>query len=417
MVEAARRVLTKYGTKFTIEIQDKGPIPHWRGHDEVEYYLARTKELAQWIEDWEEMDRQRLWDKVIMGYGGPILAERNIKIQRFPFIVPEHAISPAHLLPAEVLQAIDRWTWDRVRQARRVHLTDPEGTDIRFTNHSDYWAPDRSVFRRDHIERGWPCNIPYGETYLPGHIWGRPPIFVADEDGDGVICGTMNHIAPYPRIELVLRNSVITDIRGGGVFGEKLRRVHAATKDVPYRGFNARGIMQWWEASIGTSPKIHRARKDFAAGYNCGLFERMRAGVVHIGFGTVLSSEQERQDALAGRLVGHWHVHLNFPTYVAEGGPDGDVTVIDRGRLKALDDPGVRAVAARYGDPDMLLREDWIPAVPGLNVEGDYNKHYAHDPMDYTMLELELCRKFHPLFQRMITRPGPGEDGSSACCG
>ena len=414
MVEAARRVLEKHQTKFKLEIQDKGPIPKWQGHDEVEYYLARTKELAQWIDDWEEMDRQRLWDKVIMGYGGPILAERNIKIQRFPFIVPETTCSPAHMLAAEVLEAIDKWTWAKVRQARKVHITDPEGTDIRFTNHDSYWSPDRSVFRRDHIERGWPSNIPYGETYLPGHIWGRPPIFVPEEDGEGVICGTMNHIAPYPRIELVIKKSVITEINGGGVFGEKLRRVHAATKDVNYKGFNAPGLMQWWEASIGTSPKIHRARKDFAQGFNCGLYERMRAGVIHIGFGTILSGEQEREDSLAGKLVGHWHVHLNFPTYTAEGGPGGDVKVINNGRLCALDAPEVRAIAAKYGNPDELLREDWIPAIPGLNIEGDYNKHYAQDPMEYTMLELDLCRKFHPLFKRMITRPGQNEVDS--CC-
>ena len=32
-----------------------------------------------------------------------------------------------------------------------------------------------------------------------------------------------------------------------------------------------------------------------------------------------------------------------------------------RGHLTVLDDPEVRRVAAKYGDPDELLREDWIP--------------------------------------------------------
>ena len=35
--------------------------------------------------------------------------------------------------------------------------------------------------------------------------------------------------------------------------------------------------------------------------------------------------------------------------------------LVDRGHQTALDDPGVRRVAAKYGDPDELLREDWIP--------------------------------------------------------
>ena len=35
--------------------------------------------------------------------------------------------------------------------------------------------------------------------------------------------------------------------------------------------------------------------------------------------------------------------------------------VIEEGHLVPLDDPHVREVAERYGDPDELLREDWIP--------------------------------------------------------
>jgi hypothetical protein len=69
------------------------------------------------------------------------------------------------------------------------------------------------------------------------------------------------------------------------------------------------------EASIGTSPKIHRPRENYATGFNCGLYERMRAGVVHIGFGAIISADQERADAKAGKLVGHWHVDLYFPTF------------------------------------------------------------------------------------------------------
>lgn len=111
----------------------------------------------------------------------------------------------------------------------------------------------------------------------------------------------------------------------------------------------------------------------------------MRAGIMHIGFGTVISADTEREDAKGGKFVGHWHVHLHFPTYAAEDVDGGDVTVIEHGRLKALDDPGVRAVAARYGDPDGMLREDCVPAISGMNTAGDYDEHYAADPYRYTM--------------------------------
>ena len=39
-----------------------------------------------------------------------------------------------------------------------------------------------------------------------------------------------------------------------------------------------------------------------------------------------------------------------------------------------------RALASRYGDPDYLLAEDWIPEVPGINAPGDYMRDYAPNP-------------------------------------
>ena len=60
---------------------------------------------------------------------------------------------------------------------------------------------------------------------------------------------------------------------------------------------------------------------------------------------------------------------------------NGDtITVVKDGHLTALDDPEVIAMAERYGDPDSLLAEAWIPPVPGISLPGDYWKDYAPDP-------------------------------------
>jgi hypothetical protein len=56
------------------------------------------------------------------------------------------------------------------------------------------------------------------------------------------------------------------------------------------------------------------------------------------------------------------------------------VTLIEKGRLKSLDNPEVRALASRYGNPDQLLTEDWRPEIPGINAPGDYTTGYAPDP-------------------------------------
>jgi len=52
----------------------------------------------------------------------------------------------------------------------------------------------------------------------------------------------------------------------------------------------------------------------------------------------------------------HRDFEIYLPTYYLDG-----VKIVDNGHLLALDDPEIREVAAKYGDPDLLLREDWIP--------------------------------------------------------
>ena len=105
-----------------------------------------------------------------------------------------------------------------------------------------------------------------------------------------MIAGTTNHIAPVDWTQLVIDGSRIIEINAGGEFGDKLRKLKAETDHLSYPGFPGKGLFYWWEASIGTNPHIHRPRKDFPSGWiNC-LYERVRSGVIHIGFGTIISS-------------------------------------------------------------------------------------------------------------------------------
>jgi hypothetical protein len=227
---------------------------------------------------------------------------------------------------------------------------------------------------------------------------------------NGVIAGTMNHVGPYPRITMQVRDSKITSIEGGGTFGDKLRALDEKTQNIQYPGYPGPGLMWLFEVSIGTNPKVHRPRKNYLSGWICGIYERMRSGVIHLGFGSIITSAQEIEAAKAGHPTGHWHVHLNFPTVTIETVTGETIKVIDEGRLCALDDPEVRTVAERAGaDPDIWLQEDWIPAVPGLNCEGSYET-YAADPTKWTKTELEICRNYHPLFMRMVNaEPAPGQ--------
>ena len=83
--------------------------------------------------------------------------------------------------------------------------------------------------------------------------------------------------------------------------------------------------------------------------------------------------------------VGHgMHHHTLLPTYQVRLRESGNwVTLVEHGLVQTYNDPEVRALASRYGNPDELLRRDWIPQLPGITVPGNYNEDYAADPGMY----------------------------------
>jgi hypothetical protein len=77
-------------------------------------------------------------------------------------------------------------------------------------------------------------------------------------------------------------------------------------------------------------------------------------------------------------------MHNYFTTFeVKLRGKETWLKVTDRGRLASLDDPKIRTLAVKYGNPDELLSYDWVPPLPGINCEGNYLKDYAPDPVGY----------------------------------
>ena len=86
---------------------------------------------------------------------------------------------------------------------------------------------------------------------------------------------------------------------------------------------------------------------------------------------------------------GHFHIHTYFNTFELETEEGQKIKLIDKGHLTALDDPEIRKIAAKYGDPDEVLQEAWIPAIPGINVEGDYENDYSSTPASWITQEHE----------------------------
>ncbi|MSO19867.1 MAG: hypothetical protein EXQ56_05275 [Acidobacteria bacterium] len=84
---------------------------------------------------------------------------------------------------------------------------------------------------------------------------------------------------------------------------------------------------------------------------------------------------------------GHLHIHTYFTTIDVTTADGRVIRLLDKGRLTVLDDPKVRQVAAKYGDPDVILQEVRNPAMPGINVLGNYMEDYGKDPVSYIKKE------------------------------
>jgi hypothetical protein len=324
----------------------------------------RRGDRAPWI---EELAAARKYDLLVHGAAGPV-PKSSVRYEAFPWTTQEHFLGEANLFPRELHKLINSHTWSRITDniGGRIHLTDPEGTDLSLTILEKPFHDGRHD---------------YGFNPKWGHLMAHPPTPVGpDDDTTGVIAGTMSHYGrAFPRIQIQIEKSKAVAITGGGEYGQGWRDLDAETADVQYPCFPEPGLFWLWELAIGTNPKIRRPSNIDWLSSDGFEWERRRAGVIHCGLGTRWRSAEEDWAADRSLLYGHLHVHLLFPTLTVETLDGRSVPVIEHGRLSAYDDPEVRDLAAQCGDPDQLLRDDWIPAIPGISSPGSY-VDYQSDP-------------------------------------
>lgn len=293
--------------------------------------------------------------------------------------------------PSEVTRLIEKKTTELLPQVEEVHVTDPEGTDV-------WWSISEET-----------AKLWYGNgMFLSGHIImhpyftpgmrtmrgiGQDPFIFSR--AQGVIAGTSNHFGFYPHMRSYLENGVIVRIEGGGLFGDLLRFIRAKTKDVQYPFHPEPGYFYLIEMALGTSTKSFRRRVSLFDSYSWfpNMSERNRSGVFHWGIGAESYHPEVTKFAKEHNLA-HEHgghaAHTYFNTYSIKLRKTGEWRkLIDKGRLTALDDPEVRSLASHYGEPDELLKEDWIPAIPGINYPGDYMRDYGNDPASWIRKDLE----------------------------
>lgn len=263
-------------------------------------------------------------------------------------------------------------------------------------------------------------------TTYPGDVWqlAEEQLLEPITRINGVIAGTQGHGGFYPRWEVLFKDGFIADVKGGGAQGAALKEFlnYPGLNDRVYPYHNSPGFWYLYEIAVGTHPKAFRAPQPILESGDT-LPERARSGVVHWGLGIRLwhdpgapTESKVWADFTKKYNVPFdhgWHTHTYFTTYKLRlRNADKWVTLLDKGRMTSLDHPEVRALASRYGDPDYLLTEDWIPEVPGINAPGDYLKDYAPHPGDYALRVLDSAAKgtykhYFPVVAPPVRSSGP----------
>lgn len=302
----------------------------------------------------------------------------------------EDLLSKWSNFPSELVNLIEQKTVSLISQIQEARVTDPQGTDIWWeVNEEEAKLWSKGAFLSGHLEMYPPSSI---ENFTTPD---KSIDSLVLPKAQGVIAGTSNHFGFYPHMKAFFEDGIITRIDGGGKFGELLRLIMAKTKHVHYPLHPKPGYFYLHECALGTNPKGFRNRVSLFDPYNTwfpNLRERSRSGIIHWGIGVHVSTPEVIQFGKERNLPFEhgWHFHNFFATYSVRLRKSGEwVKLIDKGRLTALDDPEVRKLASKYGNPDDLLGEDWIPAMPGINYPGDYMRDYGMDPVTWIKKEHE----------------------------
>lgn len=305
--------------------------------------------------------------------------------QRMIWHTREVLADPDVRYPVELLDAIDRKAWQTIRIGWDVRITDPEGTDLGFTLFDEWWQITEGTHPtiKNPGEFGYMFYRGASETpQIPGHLSVHPRGGMIDKaNATGVVAGTSMHEGPVPFLKITLKNNRMLKIEGGGRVGELWRGALEESRDIKFPFFPEPGVAWFVEATVGTHPKMFRPphaltsireRHDWSR-------HRMTAGVMHLGHGVSPAREWGRERGFPDH---HYHLEIFFPTCTITTRDGKTNTLVRNGHLTALDDPELRQLASKYGDPNKLLERNWIPAIPGINAPGSWEA-YAKDPVSW----------------------------------
>ncbi len=269
-------------------------------------------------------------------------------------------------IPKEVWRALEQKVLDVIPWIRHVRVTDPEGTDVEFSISSE----DAAIWRRSAFLVDYMRLYPLQAGRWVYRNFGLKKIIVPKTNG--IIAGTNgNDGIVIPHLKLTIEDGLVVKVEGGGIQGFLMENIREKYKDAHLPYFPRPGWLWVFQMSTAVNPKGSRSMS-WAFGPELYMPE--------------ILEYSERHNV---PVTHDFHFGQRFATYEATVTGGRKVRIRDKGHLVALDDPEVRAIASKYGDPDDILREESAVPIPGINAPGDYWEDYANDTVAYWLNQRE----------------------------
>jgi len=364
-------VKKEFGEVFSDADYRRTNIPQYLNkHPEITHIYAGEGGGSGWIEPYD--------DAIIKKHGDKFMGN-------FIYYRPIDLLSKASAFPTDVWNMVEEKIL-RVRPfVSEVTFQDAEGSNLHW-----FMTPEQAQRFAGSMGRS-----SSGEA--SNHISIYPnPMYSTLAEG-GVLVAHANHTGVYPTMKVFLdKFGQIAKIEGGGKLAQMFNILlnHPLLKNAQFPKAPEPGYWYLRQDGYATNPKFV---EDYPAMVDGGYYlpninERNRAGVQHFAFsygGTDpedVAYAKERGIPVGGSHTAHMHNY--FGTVKWKLRDTGEwITIGEKGYVKAYDDPEVRALAARYGDPALVFRYEWIPSLPGINTPGDYQKDFAKDPWAWYMKE------------------------------
>jgi len=353
---------------------------------------------TRWIADNEKKYGQRPEIEYIFvgeGGGGRRVAQHGKKfLGNWIYASKGDLMAKDVYFPSDIWKMVDETIVRPIPHVSEGTFHDPQGTRLRWNQtpqQSQLWDKESGL-----------------TSYSSGHLTIYPPPQQATWT-EGVIVANANHTAFYPEMTARIdEKGKLTEVTGGGKAGDMFRMLqeNPLLKDAHFPSYSEPGYWYLMQDGMGTNPKTVRNMGKLVQGSveKPNLIERRRAGIQHFSFSSPIGDSsfggmdmndpdfiyaQER-----GIPIKHTsHMHVYFGTLKWKLRDTGEwITIMDKGWVTAFDNPEVRALASKYGNPDVIFSYDWVPAIPGVNVEGDYQKDFARDPWAWLTSEWESIK-------------------------